>query len=231
MVGHNIFILAVQLARHSQDLTDLLISGLNLTDTSVNATMTRESLSFYSDNTAQIEVVREDSTLENIIFPVPAVCQYLTPATKLRIFSETEQDDQGSKVPNFFDQVEEMYQEMHWQQELRRMGWLWWMAHRHEFWSSLAFQFAVIINMIVAFFFPWDVVRGASSGGSSVQNESLAGNLPGNLAQNFTQNFTENDENIRLPTVKPVPTILNYSVVLQKCHENVRKSLKMSKND
>lgn len=36
--------------------------------------------------------------MERVIFPVHAICEYLTPESKLNILLETEQDAQGSKV-------------------------------------------------------------------------------------------------------------------------------------
>lgn len=36
--------------------------------------------------------------MERVIFPIHAICEYLTPESKLNILLETEQDAQGSKV-------------------------------------------------------------------------------------------------------------------------------------
>ena len=57
--------------------------------------------------------------MEQIVFPIPEVCEYLTPETKVRVFTTVERDDQGSQVSEFFGLVDEMFQEMQWQKNLR----------------------------------------------------------------------------------------------------------------
>lgn len=57
--------------------------------------------------------------MEQIVFPIPEMCEYLTKETKFRVFNNAERDDQGSKVAEFFQQVDEMFDEMEWQKKLR----------------------------------------------------------------------------------------------------------------
>jgi len=57
--------------------------------------------------------------MEQIVFPIPEVCEYLTHETKLRVFATVERDDQGSKVSEFFQLADDMFQEMQWQKSLR----------------------------------------------------------------------------------------------------------------
>ncbi|KAF2982972.1 hypothetical protein EK904_010509 [Melospiza melodia maxima] len=59
--------------------------------------------------------------MEQIIFPVPGICEFLTKETKYRLFTTTEQDEQGSKVSDFFDQSSFLHNEMEWQKKLRRV--------------------------------------------------------------------------------------------------------------
>lgn len=75
-VGHNIYILAHQLARHNKELAESLRPDNSLTGT--------EALLYYQKHTAQIEIVRSDRTMEQIVFPVPHVCSYLTAETMHR---------------------------------------------------------------------------------------------------------------------------------------------------
>lgn len=159
VVGHNIFILAIQLSRHSETLASMLRNGLYPQESTDVAQNLKEALKFYSSNTAQVEVVREDGNLENIIFPIPSVCLYLTKTTKTKILNKTERDDQNSKVPDFFSKMGEMYREMLWQQTLRKQHKLFWIAKYDQMWSKMAFQIAFIINLIVAFFYPWDRIH------------------------------------------------------------------------
>ena len=70
-------------------------------------------------NTAQIEIVRHYRTMEQIVFPISEMCEYLTNDTKVRVFNTTECDDQGSKVAAFFEGVDDTFDEMKWQKKLR----------------------------------------------------------------------------------------------------------------
>lgn len=53
------------------------------------------------------------------MFPVPNICEYLTEESKVRVFTTTERDDQGSKVNDFFQQFDNLYNEMRWQKKIR----------------------------------------------------------------------------------------------------------------
>jgi len=53
------------------------------------------------------------------VFPVPNICEYLTEESKVRVFTTTERDDQGSKVNDFFQQFEDLYNEMRWRKKIR----------------------------------------------------------------------------------------------------------------
>lgn len=63
--------------------------------------------------------MRYDRTMEQIVFPVPSICEYLTEESKGRVFHTTERDDQGSKVNDFFQQFYNLYNEMRWQKKIR----------------------------------------------------------------------------------------------------------------
>lgn len=65
------------------------------------------------------QIVRHDRTMEQIVFPVPNICEYLTEESKVRVFTTTERDDQGSKVNDFFQQFDNLYNEMRWQKKIR----------------------------------------------------------------------------------------------------------------
>ncbi|KAG7242347.1 hypothetical protein INR49_023906 [Caranx melampygus] len=142
-VGHNIYILAQQLARHNKILQNLLkplkknkegeegiSSMLNLNNrplsqmlksTAPAAVVEQDPLEFYEQLTAQIEIVREDRSMEQIVFPVHPICEFLTEESKFRVFNTTEQDEQGSKVTHFFEQTSFLHGEMEWQKKLRSM--------------------------------------------------------------------------------------------------------------
>ncbi|XP_052600308.1 inositol 1,4,5-trisphosphate receptor type 3 isoform X3 [Peromyscus californicus insignis] len=184
-VGHNIYILALQLSRHNKQLQHLLkpvrriqeeeaegISSMLSLNNKQLSQMLKSSapaqeeeedpLAYYENHTSQIEIVRQDRSMEQIVFPVPAICQFLTEETKHRLFTTTEQDEQGSKVSDFFDQSSFLHNEMEWQRRLRSMPLIYWFSRRMTLWGSISFNLAVFINIIIAFFYPY--VEGASTG-------------------------------------------------------------------
>ncbi|XP_069499603.1 inositol 1,4,5-trisphosphate-gated calcium channel ITPR1 isoform X3 [Ambystoma mexicanum] len=156
-VAHNIYILAHQLARHNKELQHMLkpcASGPTVEGD--------DALEFYAKHTAQIEIVRLDRTMEQIVFPVPSICEFLTKESKLRIYYTTERDEQGSKINDFFLRSEDLFNEMNWQKKLRAQPVLYWCSRNMSFWSSISFNLAVLMNLLVAFFYPFKGVRGGT---------------------------------------------------------------------
>ncbi|TMS16396.1 Inositol 1,4,5-trisphosphate receptor type 3 [Larimichthys crocea] len=88
------------------------------------AVVEQDPLEYYDQLTSQIEIVREDRIMEQIVFPVHPICEFLTEESKFRVFNTTEQDEQGSK--------------------------------RMSLWGTISFNLAVFINLIIAFFYPYD---------------------------------------------------------------------------
>ncbi|XP_033744403.1 inositol 1,4,5-trisphosphate receptor-like isoform X4 [Pecten maximus] len=151
-VGHNIYILATQLSQHKEELANLL-------KPSDDDLWGDQALKFYEKHTAQIEIVRENRTMERIVFPIPEICEYLTEETKTRIYNCAEMDEQGSKVVDFFERHEDMFAEMRWQKKLRANPYLSWFSSHMSLWSSITFNFAVVINFFVACFYPFSDER------------------------------------------------------------------------
>uniref|UniRef100_A0A803XM85 Inositol 1,4,5-trisphosphate receptor n=2 Tax=Aves TaxID=8782 RepID=A0A803XM85_MELGA len=140
-VGHNIYILALQLSRHNKSLQQLLKPP--------------SMIQAGCKGTFLLQIVRLDRSMEQIIFPVPGICEFLTKETKYRLFTTTEQDEQGSKVSDFFDQSSFLHNEMEWQKKLRSMPLMYWFSRRMTLWGSISFNLAVFINIIIAFFYPY----------------------------------------------------------------------------
>uniref|UniRef100_A0A7M4EWN7 Inositol 1,4,5-trisphosphate receptor n=1 Tax=Crocodylus porosus TaxID=8502 RepID=A0A7M4EWN7_CROPO len=147
-VGHNIYILAHQLARHNKTLQQMLKPGSDPDEGD-------EALKYYANHTAQIEIVRHDRTMEQIVFPVPNICEFLTRESKSRVLNTTERDEQGSKVNDFFQQTEDLYNEMKWQKKIRNNPALFWFSRHISLWGSISFNLAVFINLAVALFYPF----------------------------------------------------------------------------
>uniref|UniRef100_A0A3Q4HW68 Inositol 1,4,5-trisphosphate receptor n=1 Tax=Neolamprologus brichardi TaxID=32507 RepID=A0A3Q4HW68_NEOBR len=152
-VGHNIYILAHQLARHNKELSLMLKPG-------VSSGEGDEALEFYAKHTAQIEIVRQDRTMEEIVFPVPNICEFLTSESKLRVYYTTERDEQGSKINDFFLRAEDLFNEMNWQKKLRAQPVLYWCSRNMSVWSGISFKLAVLMNLLVCFFYPLEGVHG-----------------------------------------------------------------------
>lgn len=121
-----------------------------------------EALEYYAKHTAQIEIVRQDRTMEQIVFPVPNICEFLTKESKLRVYYTTERDEQGSKINDFFLSSEDLFNEMNWQKKLRGQPVLYWCSRNMTFWSSISFNLAVLMNLLVALFYPFEGVRGGT---------------------------------------------------------------------
>ena len=132
-VGHNVYILAYKLSEHKKELKDALEQAESA-----------DAIKYYANHTAQIEVkvhsyclvdyeciafglvpiinfqiVRTDRKLEQIVFPVPSVCQFLTEESKRKVIYKTKCNEQGSKVDDFFKQTTWLFEEMQCQKELR----------------------------------------------------------------------------------------------------------------
>uniref|UniRef100_A0A8C3IQZ8 Inositol 1,4,5-trisphosphate receptor n=1 Tax=Chrysemys picta bellii TaxID=8478 RepID=A0A8C3IQZ8_CHRPI len=137
-VGHNIYILALQVPSLRMFLYRRCPSAEHLVSLPCS-----------------IQIVRLDRSMEQIIFPVPNICEFVTRETKYRLFTTTEQDEQGSKVSDFFDQSSFLHNEMEWQKKLRSMPLMYWFSRRMTLWGSISFNLAVFINIIIAFFYPY----------------------------------------------------------------------------
>ncbi|XP_062854471.1 inositol 1,4,5-trisphosphate receptor type 3 [Trichomycterus rosablanca] len=183
-VGHNIYILALQLARHNKTLLNLLkppikkkeegeerISSMLSLNTGQFSQMLKakapaevkqeEPLEYYAKHTAQIEIVRDDRSMEQIVYPLHPICEYLTEESKFRVFNTTEQDEQGSKVTNFFEQTSFLHNEMEWQKRLRSMPVLYWFSGKMSVWGTISFNLAVFINLVIALFYPFNDGKGS----------------------------------------------------------------------
>ena len=150
-VGHNIYILIHQLALYSKEIARLLQPDLL---EPMNPKV-EEALKHYRSHTAQIEVVRQDHNLEQIVFPIPEICEYLTGVTKAEVKEHSDKDEQGSKVRDFFAKTEEMYEEMKWQKKLRSSPALFWVSGKALTWSRITLLCMLTLNITVCLFFPF----------------------------------------------------------------------------
>lgn len=164
-VGHNIFILAHQLSHQNKDLASLLKPSASAESDEMHGD---SALEYYAKHTAQIEIVRRDRTMEQIVFPVPNICEFLTPESKIDAYQTCERDDQNSKISDFFDRTEELFREMQWQKKLRESRFLFGVSSRMTLWEQISINLAILINLLVAFFYPFSDGPGELDGRLSV---------------------------------------------------------------
>ena len=93
--------------------------------------------------------------MEQIVFPIPEICEYLTVETKHIVRMTTERDEQGSKVSDFFTRTDDMFAEMKWQKKLRASPVLFWLSSHMSTWSTISFYLAILCNLLVAAFYPF----------------------------------------------------------------------------
>ena len=91
-----------------------------------------------------------------VVFPVPQLCKFLPNEKKQKVFLTCEEDQQGSKVRDFFGKFPEIFEEMKWQRKLRHQPTLYWFSSHMSLWSDISFNFAVLINILVAVFYPFN---------------------------------------------------------------------------
>ncbi|ESN92215.1 hypothetical protein HELRODRAFT_194356 [Helobdella robusta] len=214
-VGHNIYILAHQLSKHNKELAEMLrpteptppttviTSPLTSSSASMATAQTEmcdSALDYYSSHTAQIEIVRPDRAIEQIVFPIPEICEYLTSETKHKIYLTAERDDQGSKVMDFFERFDDLFSEMQWQKKLRANFLLFWMSSHMTQWGKASFYLAILINVLVAVYYPFtstpkDIVY---------REETLL---------NVIRSVTKNGRSILLTAVLAVILIYLFSIV------------------
>ncbi|XP_065058274.1 inositol 1,4,5-trisphosphate receptor type 1-like isoform X2 [Rhopilema esculentum] len=152
-VGHNIYILAYQLSKHNKELAALL--KIERGPEANEEPQIDGALEYYARRTAQIEIVRQDRSLEQIVFPVPPICEYLTDSSKWNVYCNAERDEKNSKVTDFFERSDELYREMQWQKQLRDHATLFWCSRNIQVWKMIAVHQALILNLLVAFFYPF----------------------------------------------------------------------------
>lgn len=168
-VGHKVFILCHQLVQqfnmiqhvshshHSMARIPTSVEARSAADKSEAAVEKEryekeaQALRYYESHTAQIEIVRGNREMERVVFPVPQICEYLTHETKTSVYHNTEQDERGSKIPIFFQSVDQLFDEMKWQRELQAKPILHSIARYMSLWSSIEFKLSCLVTILVLF--------------------------------------------------------------------------------
>lgn len=187
-VGHKVFILCHQLVQQYNTLPQ--IGGLhsmakiptseeamakgNRCEPNEKDKHLREAtaLRYYESHTAQIEIIRNNRQMERVVFPVPQICEYLTHETKLNIYHNTEQDERGSKIPAFFQSVDDLFDEMKWQRELQTKPILHSIARYMSLWSSVEFKLTFLVTILVLFCVGGSLTKTGSSSASPLPSKT-----------------------------------------------------------
>jgi hypothetical protein len=120
--------------------------------------MRHSALKYYAERTDAVEVVR-NNRLERITFPVPNLCAFLTRDSKQKVYVETDVDEHGSKIPAFYSSINGLFEEMKWQMKLKSRPDLYQLTTNFGNWKALAFTFAILLNLIVAIYYPFTTPR------------------------------------------------------------------------
>jgi len=123
-------------------------------------------LDYYAMHTNIIEIYRNKKS-ETLVFPVPPVSCYLTVASRKTVFKETLVDNEGSKVPAFFERSIQLQQEMMWQRKLVAARGFDYITVKMRIWQEIGTFLAFFQNGLVALCFPFE------SGELKVQQESV----------------------------------------------------------
>jgi len=96
-ISHNFYILCYQLAKNNRMFEEALRN--------ISQSEHQEAFKYFECNSAQIEIVKHDRTLEDVIFPIPKICMNLSQEAKSKIILTCERDEQGSKVKIIFNLI------------------------------------------------------------------------------------------------------------------------------
>eukprot|EP00800_Vazella_pourtalesii_P015780 TRINITY_DN4342_c0_g1_i5.p1 TRINITY_DN4342_c0_g1~~TRINITY_DN4342_c0_g1_i5.p1 ORF type:complete len:1829 (-),score=335.50 TRINITY_DN4342_c0_g1_i5:43-5529(-) len=157
--GHSLFILAHQLSQHQKPLAELIKRESEREEKEILKDDQKTCLSHFAQNTSSIEIMRQDSEkirMERIVFPKPDICNHLDKQTKISFLKNAKVDNKGSRVDYFFRQFDELYGIMENKQRLKTSEWRVYITNRIQQWSDFKFSFALLINMILALYYPFD---------------------------------------------------------------------------
>ena len=94
--------------------------------------------------------------MERIVFPKPEICNHLDEQTQTSFLKNAKSDNKGSRVDYFFKQFDDLYGIMENKQRLKTSDWRVYITNRAGIWSNLKFSLALIINLILVLYFPFE---------------------------------------------------------------------------
>ena len=104
-----------------------------------------ESFGHYSSNTASIEIVREDKSLEEVLFPIPAMSRWLSQKSRDSCMWEVDRSTPQKRVEDFIKRSDGLTHEMHHNQRISQNR-LFFNLHNH---SNQIHQAMLVLGVLI----------------------------------------------------------------------------------
>ena len=83
---------------------------------------TARSFDFFAANTGCIEIVRTDRSLDEVLFPVPMLCKWLTSSSKYKFMWDVDRSTPQKRIDSFVTRSEGLIYEMRHQERIAKVG-------------------------------------------------------------------------------------------------------------
>jgi len=100
---------------------------------------------FYTSNIGYVQVNCEGS-IEELYFPVPFMCKFLTPASRQSLIFDINRSSHQSKIEDFLDKVDYYHTEMQHQQHLSQHRWLKSLSKLWKLYAQLSYIMVLLLN-------------------------------------------------------------------------------------
>ncbi|CAG9800819.1 unnamed protein product [Chironomus riparius] len=211
-ISHNFYILCYQLAKNNRMFEDAMRN--------ISLSEHQEAFKYFESNTAQIEIVKNDRTLEDVMFPIPKLCKNLSQEAKSKIFLSCERDLQGSKIPDFFSKANELLDELEWDSRKSHNYFNLNIAKNKLAFSTATFILVLLINLFIIFLYPFSSCEVDFNWKSNICAMTFLGLLPVYLHSKFEYRWSIWMFMISMifaNTMDGFMTILGSACVVTKC--------------
>lgn len=103
---------------------------------------------FYTSNIGYVQVDYEGS-IEELYFPVPFMCKFLTPASRQSLIFDINRSSHQSKIEEFLDKVDYYHTEMEHQQHLSQHRWLKSLSKLWKLYAQLSYIMVLLLNLLL----------------------------------------------------------------------------------
>ena len=109
------------------------------------------SYEYFARSTGSLEIVRSDGDLEEVYFPVPMLCTWLSEKSKQKLEWEVDRSTPQKRVEDFVKRAEGMIHEMRHNERISHVRMLRLLRSRSEDIHMAMFVFSVIINVLILY--------------------------------------------------------------------------------